>query len=198
MTRADTSAGPHAIGIEPRRVARGLGALPLHRPQGIRDSCALAWGRADTSAPGAATADAAHRVHRHFADALPLHLADEDESLEPRRRGCAHELDAALDRVSREQRAHAPLVARLCELTRALADDPARLAGLGAELSSLAQELERQLLDHLEQEEHAVIPAIAAHLAPDTRARIAAEFAAGRAPATLSMKEPGPVKEPEP
>lgn len=196
MQRADAPVGLHSIGTGPRRVEGDLAALLLECHQRIRDFCALARRLADTPAPDAVIADAARRVHRYFAEALPLHVADEDVSLEPRLRGRSRALDAALDRMSREHRAHAPLVARLCELTRALADDPARLAGLGAELSSLAQELERQLLDHLEQEERAVIPAIAEQLDADLRARVAAELAARRAPALSPRRATGPAREP--
>lgn len=170
----------HSIGLRPRQVEHEPAVLLLECHQRIRDFCSLARRLTDPGIPDDVTAEAARRVHRYFTEALPLHAADEDETLEPRLRGRSGELDAALDRMSREHQAHQPLVARLCELTRVLAAAPAELANVGTELSSVALRLEEQLLDHIEHEERTIIPAIAEYLPPRTRESIVAQFAARR------------------
>ena len=180
MNRAQAAPGLHTIGRGPRHVERDPGAVLLECHQRIRLFCALARRVAEPGAPEDVTAETARRVHRYFTEALPLHAADEDETLEPRLRGRSSELDAALDRMSREHQAHLPLVARVCELTHVLSADPGQLARVAAELSAVARQLEQQLLDHLEHEERTLIPAVAQHLPPRTRASIVAQFAARR------------------
>jgi iron-sulfur cluster repair protein YtfE (RIC family) len=172
--------GLHAIGTAPRQVERDPAALLLECHQRIRDFCALARRLADIPAPEDVTAEAARRVHRYFSEALPLHAADEDDTLEPRLRGRTPELDAALDRMSREHQEHQPLLTRLCAITRVLSAEPARRGRLATELSDVARRLEAQLLEHLEHEERMIIPAIAALLPPRTRESLVAQFAARR------------------
>src|SRR4051812_25565021 len=46
--------------------------------------------------------DAAARVTRYFSEALPLHVADEEQSILPRLSGRSPELDAALNGMQRE------------------------------------------------------------------------------------------------
>src|SRR5512137_2777551 len=70
-------------------------------------------GEARGEAP-AALADAARQVHRYFAEALPLHARDEEESLAPRLRGLDPGLDRELAAMAREHGEHAvPLAALL-------------------------------------------------------------------------------------
>ena len=180
MRMSDATPGLHSIGLRPRQVEREPAALLLECHQRIRHFCSLARRLTEPGISEDTTADAAHRVHRYFTEALPLHAADEDETLEPRLWGRSGELDAALDRMSREHQAHQPLVARLCELTRILSVGPAELANIAAELSTVALQLEEQLLDHIEHEERTIIPAIAEYLPPRTRESIVAQFAARR------------------
>ena len=180
MTMSDATPGLHSIGLRPRQVEREPAALLLECHQRIRDFCSLARRLAAREVPDDVTAEAAHRVHRYFTEALPLHAADEDETLEPRLRGRSRDLDAALDRMSDEHQAHQPLVARVCEFTRVLATAPAELTSIATELSTATLALERQLLDHIEHEERTIIPAIAEYLPPRTRESIVAQFAARR------------------
>jgi iron-sulfur cluster repair protein YtfE (RIC family) len=180
MNISEATPGLHSIGLRPRQVEREPAALLLECHQRIRDFCSLARRLTEPGTPDDITAEAARRVHRYFTEALPLHAADEDETLEPRLRGRSIELDAALDRMSREHQAHQPLIARLCELTSVLAAAPAELANIAAELSTVALQLEDELLDHIEHEERTIIPAIAEYLPPRTRQSIVAQFAARR------------------
>lgn len=51
-------------------------------------------------------ADSAARVTRYFTQALPLHARDEEESVLPRLRGRAADVDVALEVMAREHREH--------------------------------------------------------------------------------------------
>jgi iron-sulfur cluster repair protein YtfE (RIC family) len=116
---------------------------------------------ADASAPGEGEVrDAAAAVRRYFAEALPLHMADEDEDLAPRLAGRDPEVDAALTALSREHVEHAEDVGRLVVLCAELERDPHRHAQLGPELSPLAHRLSTHLHAHLEREERVVFPAL--------------------------------------
>src|SRR5574341_1715069 len=66
---------------------------------------ALRLGEAWAAEP-AEVADAAARVHRYFALALPLHAQDEDQSIAPRLRGRDRAVDHELEIVAREHREH--------------------------------------------------------------------------------------------
>lgn len=50
--------------------------------------------------------DAASRVSRYFSEALPLHVADEEESILPRLKGRSPELDLALEKMHDEHMEH--------------------------------------------------------------------------------------------
>src|SRR5512132_579542 len=58
-------------------------------------------------------AEAAARVRRYFAEALPLHARDEEESILPRLRGREPAVDAELAAMEREHREHGPPLAAL-------------------------------------------------------------------------------------
>jgi hypothetical protein len=99
-------------------------------------------------------AEAIAAVRRYFTEALPLHIADEDELLAPR----VHVGD-----MSDEHRAHAALVARLA----------------AGEMAA-AVELAPLLLAHLDAEERDVFPLVRA-LPASERAEILAGMRARRA-----------------
>ncbi len=120
--------------------------------------------------PARELGEAAAAVHRYFAIALPLHVADEDLSLTPRLVGRDPVVDAALARLAVEHADHEPALARLCELTSALAADPARHAALGPVLAPLAAELRAGFEAHLALEEAVVFPAVAGLPAADQAA----------------------------
>jgi hemerythrin-like domain-containing protein len=124
--------------------------------------------------------DAARDVRRYFVEALPLHVADEEQSLLPRLGGRDPELDAALERMEREHELHEPLVDELITICERLqrSTDPAlesrvRLVELGAELAG-------ELARHLEEEESIVFPAIERWLPAREQAEIVAEMAKRR------------------
>lgn len=135
---------------------------------------------AAAGAPPAGARDPAGRARRYFAEALPLHVADEEASVLPRLRGRAPELDAALERMRSEHAGHEADVARLVALCAAVEARPGRLAELGPELGRVAARLGASFEEHLEAEERVILPAIAAHLTADERAAAVAELRARR------------------
>jgi iron-sulfur cluster repair protein YtfE (RIC family) len=112
-------------------------------------ACAIAKGQ------GADSREAAGAVRRYFAEAFPLHVADEEELLE------------LPQRIHDEHISHAPRIERLVALCAQIeAGGP-----VPAELGPLAEKLRIELDEHLAIEERDVFPAIRA-LPDDVRARM--------------------------
>ena len=118
-----------------------------------------------------ACADAA----RYFSEALPLHIADEEESIAPRLRGLRPEVDDALDAMSAQHGHHAPqlelLLCALAEVRRAPFDENAR-----AELAAVAGPLKAEFEEHLALEERLIFPVIRQTLPQETQALIIDEL----------------------
>lgn len=123
--------------------------------------------------------DASARVRRYFADALPLHVEDEEEGVLPRLHGRSAALDAALDRMCVEHDDHLPPLRRLLALCASLPDHPGD-AQARAELGRAAVELRDALEPHLREEESVVFQAIRELLSPEERRAIVAELRARR------------------
>jgi iron-sulfur cluster repair protein YtfE (RIC family) len=170
------------ISIGPRSRDEDLVDLLLACHQRIRTFVALAQSVSRATArPEAEIIDACRRCARYFAEALPLHVADEELSLGPRLRGLAGELDDALELMVAEHSEHEPmltvLLASLHSVERA-PSEPALRAPLGEIATRLASEFER----HLTAEEQIVFPAIRSRLGPEIQGQILAEFRQRRAP----------------
>lgn len=171
------------IGTGPRRVSEGVVDSLLECHERIRRFAKLAEELgAARAAPPEQIADAAAKVARYFGEALPLHAADEDESIAPRLRGRDHDVDEALDTMHREHAAHAEPLAALLEHCGALQRAPRCIDELAPAVSRLASELTAAFQEHLEREERVVFPAIAKHLTPQAQADVLAEMRARRAP----------------
>jgi iron-sulfur cluster repair protein YtfE (RIC family) len=127
-------------------------------------------------------AEAAAAVRRYFAEALPLHARDEEESVLPLLAGHDPGLDDALARMRAEHAEHGEPLARLLEACGTLSGEPGALERVRPALLAAAADLEAHFAVHLEAEERVVFPAIRAHLDPEARARIAQELRARRAP----------------
>jgi iron-sulfur cluster repair protein YtfE (RIC family) len=125
-------------------------------------------------------AEAAARVSRYFTQALPLHAADEEESILPRLRGRAPEVDAALAEMAREHRDHERPLAAVVAACDALAREPARLDELGPGLARAAAELDAHFATHLRGEESIIFPAMRRHLSREEDAAIVRELRARR------------------
>lgn len=151
------------VTVGPRRDAHDVvGALRQCHDR-IRGFVALAGALAATpGAPADEVRDAAARIEKYFTEALPLHVEDEDETIAPRVAGASPEVDAALATLSVEHDRHAPLVAELLAITRALVADPAALSARAGDLARVAAVLRADLDAHLALEERVIHPAIAA------------------------------------
>ncbi len=118
-------------------------------------------------------------VERYFGRALPLHVADEEESFEPRLRGASAEIDQALETLARQHQAHTAKVERLLRASADVRNDPGDLEARDA-LAAIAGELEADFAEHLALEERVVFPAIDQHLTHEIQAGILAEMRARR------------------
>ncbi len=142
----------------------------------IRSFIALArqagW-RQDASADQ--IAQACVDVERYFTQALPLHVADEEESIEPRLRGLSPTVDEALDVTARQHRQHEPGLTALLRATKLFRSCP-HDAAVRAELAVIAQALEEQFDEHLGIEERVIFPAIRELLSQKAQTSIVAEL----------------------
>lgn len=129
--------------------------------------------------PPATVSDAAARCHRYFAQALPLHVRDEEDSLVPRLRGKAAPLDAMLASMQAQHAAHGPplreFLAALERCVATPADDDAR-----ARLAPLAATLSADFEVHLAEEEAVLFPAIERLLPAAEQAAVVTELRARR------------------
>jgi iron-sulfur cluster repair protein YtfE (RIC family) len=147
----------------------------------IRTFIALAGtlGQSEDSSE-AEISDAAGRITRYFTEALPLHVADEEESIVPRLSGRDPDVDAALERMRLEHKEHEPQLESLLETCRSLQVSPNRLNELRTLLLAAASTLERQFLEHLQEEETIILPAIRTFLSSDDREAMLREVRARR------------------
>ena len=108
---------------------------------------------------------AAAAVHRYYTVSLPLHEADEEETLRPR-------LDAvgdamvrhALIAMSDQHMAIDDLLERLLPLLVMVRNNPDNLAACGPEMCSITKALDEIFRAHLQMEEEVIFPAIRAAL----------------------------------
>jgi iron-sulfur cluster repair protein YtfE (RIC family) len=124
--------------------------------------------------------EAATRVRRYFAEALPLHVADEEETILPRLSGRDMKLDAALQQMHREHAEHQQELHRLLETCTALQASPAKFGELREKLRSSTSSLECQFNAHLALEEEIIIPAIRQLLTSEDRIVMLDELRARR------------------
>jgi hemerythrin-like domain-containing protein len=128
----------------------------------IRSFTAIASRLAEVQdAAPAEVANAAAGVHRYYTVALPLHEADENESLYPRLRRVLQDGTSRAAELMVEQ--HGPIdvtVAALVPLWDELQRCPEKLAQLRPELGRLAARLQELWREHLALEEEVVFPLI--------------------------------------
>lgn len=122
-------------------------------------------------------------VERYFSEALPLHIADEEQSIEPRLRGRLPSVDQALDAMAHEHQQHAASLETFLRTTANVRckphDERAR-----AQLATAAIALELEFEAHLALEESVIFPAIQELLQPETQAAIIDELRERRSPLT--------------
>jgi len=141
----------------------------------IRDMLAIAARLGAADAPGAEDVrTAAARVRRYFVEALPRHVADEEEDLQPRLVGRDPAVDAALATMHADHAEHERDLGRFLELCATLEQDPARHGELAAALAGAAATVASRLAPHLELEEQVIFPAVRALPAAEREAISAA------------------------
>lgn len=168
------------VNIGRRSRPEGLVDLLLECHQRIRtfSALALAVGQRTDASPEECR-DASERCRRYFSEALPLHVADEEQSLLPRLRGADPTLDDALQTMAAQHGEHAPWLADLLvELQRVAAspEDEAARARLVRIASHLVEDFER----HLEAEERLILPRVKELLSPGQQDEVLAELRARR------------------
>ncbi|WP_242345721.1 hemerythrin domain-containing protein [Anaeromyxobacter terrae] len=125
-------------------------------------------------------ARAAASVRRYFAEALPLHARDEEESVLPRLAGRDRQVDAALVTMHRDHAGHALAVSHVIAVCSELAASPERRAELGPALAAAVATLREHFSYHLVLEEEVIFPALRTFLGDGARADLARELRARR------------------
>jgi iron-sulfur cluster repair protein YtfE (RIC family) len=109
--------------------------------------------------------EAAASLTRFFRQALPLHEADENETLFPRLRDASplgSPLREAAKAMVEQHQAIDELVAELLFLCGSLHGQPERLSGLACRLQYVTGALDRIFASHLHMEETVIFPALLA------------------------------------
>ena len=110
-------------------------------------------------------AQAAGGVHRYYSVSLPLHEADEEDTLRPRLNQLADErVKHALVAMHDQHQAIDDLLERLLPLLVMVKSNPETLHAAGPEMCSITRALDEMFSAHLQMEEEAIFPAIRASL----------------------------------
>ena len=126
--------------------------------------------------------ETAQMLHHYVTQSLPLHVHDEEKTLEPRLAGHDPKVDAALEIMRKQHSALDPGLSHFLTLMNRLAEDPSAHAAVVAELRPLAAELHNALISHIDAEERILWPAIVAAFDDETQSVMASEMRARRAP----------------
>lgn len=125
--------------------------------------------------PADQIAQACIDVERYFTQALPLHVADEEESIDPRLRELSPAVNEALDAATRQHQEHEPELKALLRATTALRNNP-NDATAQREVAIAAEAMEAQFEAHLRLEEGVIFPAIRELLSHETQTLIIGEL----------------------
>lgn len=132
-----------------------------------------------------ATADdisqTAARVHRYYTVSLPLHEADEEDTLRPRLGAIADEkMSHALAAMHEQHQAIDELLERLLPLLVLVESKPGNLQAVAGEMCSITKALDEIFRAHLEMEEAVIFPAIRVALPESVRGEMLREMRARR------------------
>ena len=120
---------------------------------------------------------AAEAVCRYYSVSLPLHEADEEDSLRPRLSQVADErVRHALAAMHDQHMAIDDLLERLLPLLRMVGNNPAALADAGGEMCAITGALSEMFNAHLQLEEEVIFPAIGTNLGECERAELVNEM----------------------
>jgi iron-sulfur cluster repair protein YtfE (RIC family) len=169
------------INIGPLKEPSDIVDLMLECHERIRSFAGLACrlARAD-GASHDEIRDAAGRVSRYFSEALPLHVADEEQSVIPRLAGKSPQLDAALQEMHGDHLDHEAKLQSLLETCNTLKASPEMLDDLRETLLDTASRLETAFATHLMQEEELIFPAIRSLVTQEQQAMMLTELRARR------------------
>ncbi len=121
--------------------------------------------------------NAAGSALRYFSIALPLHEADEEESVRPRLIALSNpEITGALEAMTHQHQAVDDLVERLSPVLRLLSHNPAKLPDVHAELCSLSAALQEVFEGHLALEESVIFPFLHQQLSPEALTSVLGEM----------------------
>jgi iron-sulfur cluster repair protein YtfE (RIC family) len=127
-------------------------------------------------------AEAAADVARYFTIALPLHAADEDDSMRPRLEAApvSREVRQLLHRMSTEHGVLHEIVDEVAPLWREVASQPALRRQHRLELGTAVAELDTMFERHLQEEEEILFPALRRFVDPAELAEMRREMRARR------------------
>jgi iron-sulfur cluster repair protein YtfE (RIC family) len=126
--------------------------------------------------------EACERCARYFTEALPLHVADEDESIVPRmKEGTDATVREALLTMTDEHTRHRPMLSALLTALAAMRERGST-AETRAALSEIAPAIQREFEAHLHREETVIFAALPTALTAQAQREIIAELRARRAP----------------
>jgi hemerythrin-like domain-containing protein len=140
--------------------------------------------------PSEEVASVAGQVRRYFAQALPVHVENEDRSLAPRLTGRDPAVDDELATMGREHWEQGELVGRLTEFCAQLECSPGSHAMVGPALAETARDLLAFFSVHLGREEHVIFPAVRRLLSPAELAAVSAETRERSQEASSPVSEP--------
>ena len=129
--------------------------------------------------PEADVIDACQRCARYFAEALPLHVADEEKSLMPRLQGMSEEVTEALRTMHTQHEEHAPLLHALLASLGNVQREPSSQVHRES-LRVTADKLVSEFEKHLAREEEILFPVIRSTLTEDAQAQVIQELRARR------------------
>jgi hemerythrin-like domain-containing protein len=126
-------------------------------------------------------AEAAARIRRYFAEAYPLHVADENESVLPRLLARAPHVAALVERIESEHQrldAKIPELLGVCDVLER--GDTSACCAAVAKLRSLGECMQTLLEAHMTNEESQIFPLLREHLTAEDVGAIRDEFRARR------------------
>ncbi len=123
----------------------------------------------------------AARIHRYYTVSLPLHEADEEDTLRPRLAVFADEkMSHALAAMHDQHQAIDELLERLLPLLVLVKSNPGILPQVAAEMCSITRALDDVFRAHLQMEEEVIFPAIRVALPESVREEMLREMRARR------------------
>jgi iron-sulfur cluster repair protein YtfE (RIC family) len=120
---------------------------------------------------------AASGVHRYYTVSLPLHEADEEDTLRPRLNALPDQkLHHAVLAMTDQHQAIDDLLERLLPLLVMVQNNPQTIHAVGPEMCSITQALDEMFRAHLQLEEEVIFPAIRERLAEAVQKEMAEEM----------------------